>query len=514
MLFGAVGLQMTLSEAQIGAIVKGATEGDKPSVRPLWAVRMRRMLDGLADFEFRPGRATPLVKLCEAGASYGWRDLEATSNPDLLTSVSPKAKTSLTRDLQHSLERLTRPCLDLERTSFGLALNSIGFLAGPTDPNLTERMFRGDKPSDRLFSVFEKFPVLARLWCQLVFQWREHVTEVLLRFAKDRTALSRAFFGGQPIGPIAAFQCNLSDSHNHGRTVIQLQFGARAVIYKPRSGDGEWEWGSLLEWMNAQSFQPKLRTGRVLRRKGYCWMEWIEAAPCENGAAARRFHERIGGMIGAAYLLKAVDCHRDNLIASGEDPVLVDVDALWHVSPATKAQSSLDLLSRTGFLPNSNPRSLRSRSSVLGGTEAGKHVARIGTNSLSTVQYEREIVEGFSRAWHCILGTKDRRKVFARRVRRIQSRKRRWIYLATEKYAAIRRASIQAAALRSGMERHMLIARLCSRSTVGSGVIKREIDALKRLDIPYFLRASKERIPLDRSNMPDDVREALRHMLV
>ena len=71
-------------------------------------------------------------------------------------------------------------------------------------------------------------------------------------------------------------------------------------------------------------------------------------------------------MIAAAYLLKAVDCHRDNLIASGEDPVLVDADALWHVSPATKAQTPLDLLYRTGFFPNSNPRSLQSRSSVLG----------------------------------------------------------------------------------------------------------------------------------------------------
>ena len=60
-------------------------------------VEMRRMLSALADFEFRPGRATPLVKLCEAGARYGWRDLEATSNPNLLTSVSPKAKASLTR---------------------------------------------------------------------------------------------------------------------------------------------------------------------------------------------------------------------------------------------------------------------------------------------------------------------------------------------------------------------------------------------------------------------------------
>ena len=103
---------------------------------------------------------------------------------------------------------------------------------------------------------------------------------------------------------------------------MELQFEADAVIYKPRPGDGEWKWSSLLEWMNAQTFQPRLRSGRVLRRKGYCWMERIEAGPCKNRAEARRFYERLGGLIAVAYLLRAVDCHRDNLIASGEDPVL------------------------------------------------------------------------------------------------------------------------------------------------------------------------------------------------
>jgi len=242
-------------------------------------------------------------------------------------------------------------------------------------------------------------------------------------------------------------------------------------------------------------------------------MERIEVAPCKNDATARHFYERIGGLMAAAYLLKAVDCHRDNLIASGEDPVLVDADALWHVSAATKAQTPLDLLYRTGFLPNANPRSLQSRSSVLGRTKTGKHVARIGAKPLSAVQYEREIVKGFSRAWHCILGTKDRRRGFAKRLRRIRSRKRRWIYRPTEKYAAVRRASIQPAALRSEVERDLIISNLCSGRALTFTVIHAEIDALKGLDIPYFLRGSKERIALDRGNMPVDVCEALRRAL-
>src|SRR3979490_747819 len=123
-------------------------------------------------------------------------------------------------------------------------------------------------------------------------------------------------------------------------------------------------------------------------------MEHIEAASCENEAAVRRFYERVGGMIAAAYLLKAVDCHRENVIAAGEYPVLVDVDALWHVSPLTKTQSPTDVLYRTGFFPNSNRRSLQSRSSVLGQTTTGDHLAGMGGSPVEAARYTTEIIKG------------------------------------------------------------------------------------------------------------------------
>jgi hypothetical protein len=503
---------MILAEEEIDAMVNVAVEGDKPSVRRRWAVKIRRMLSGLANFEFQPGRATSLAKLCEAGARYGWQEWAA-ANPNLLTHLSPRAKASLRRDLQYKLGQLTDPCLKLERTSFGLAMRAIGVSADSTDPKLAERMFLGEKPSHRLFSLFKKFPVLARLWRQVISQWREQATEVLSRLERDRASLARTFFAGKPLGTITNLRCSLSDSHNGGRTVMELQFGAGAIIYKPRPGDGEWEWGSLLDWMNAQGFPPRLRAGRVLRRKGYCWMERIEAAPCKNDASARRFYERMGGIIAAAYLVKAVDCHRDNLIASGEEPILVDADALWHTSRVPKAETPIDLLSRTGFFPNSHARSLQSRSSALGRTRIGKHVPRIGTRPLSVGQYEPQIVGGFRKGWLCLVGTKDRRKAFARRVRRIQSRKRRWIWWPTEKYAAVIRASIQPAALLSGTERNHLIATLCRRDSTTRGLIQTETDALKQLDIPYFVRSTKEPKSFGTGSVSTPVLSALRRAL-
>ncbi|HEV2841498.1 MAG TPA: type 2 lanthipeptide synthetase LanM [Chthoniobacterales bacterium] len=470
------------------------------------------MVIALADVEFGPGRGRPLLKLCQAGAQYGWQELEATGNPDLLIGASPRARASLTRDLRCRLELVTRPCLELERTSFGIAMQALGMPAERTNPGSTDRRFLGHKPSHRLFSLFKKYPALPRLWCQLISHWREHVMEVLLRFTEDRTALSRTFFGGQPIGTIVNFRCSLSDPHRNGRTVMQLQFEAGAVIYKPRSGRGEWEWFSLLASMNRQDFQPKLRAAHVLRRKDYCWMEDIKSASLTSEAAARRFYERMGALIAAAYLLKAVDCHRDNIIASGEYPVLVDADALWHVSAWSKTQSFSDVLHRTGFFPTANPRSLQSRSSALGPWGAGKHVPLAG-RPLRATSYRQEITAGFAKAWRCILGTRNGRAQFARRLRRVRSHERRWIYWPTEKYSAIIKASIHPSALRSGAERNLLIRRLCSRDIVPSAVVDAEVLALKQLDIPYFLRATNEKPPPDKLRIPAEVIQTIRGAL-
>jgi lantibiotic modifying enzyme len=230
-------------------------------------------------------------------------------------------------------------------------------------------------------------------------------------------------------------------------------------------------------------------------------MEDVAAAPCRNEAAVCRFYRRLGGLIAAAHLLKAVDCHRDNLIAAEEQPVLVDVDALWHVSPLAEAQSAAHLLYRTGFFPNTKRRSLQSRSSILGPAKTGKHLPRLRGAPVAATRYQPEVARGFSNAWRCLVGTKRRRASFARRVRRILTAERRWIYWATEKYAAIREAAFQPGVLRSGAEQDRLIRRLCARDDVPASVIDAEIRALKALDIPYFV-ARPEAFRPEQSSVP------------
>ena len=113
------------------------------STLPPWAVGLRRMLSALADFDFNSTQAPSLVTLCEAGARYGWQELEAALAPKLLALISSRAKRRLKRDLQRILERATRPCLELERTSYNLALAAIGLQETTTDPKFVERKFLG-----------------------------------------------------------------------------------------------------------------------------------------------------------------------------------------------------------------------------------------------------------------------------------------------------------------------------------------------------------------------------------
>jgi len=501
---------MSLTAAEIEKIV-GTDESDSSALL-VPRRELRSMLEALGAREFSARRGTPLAQLCAAGADYGWRELERVAGSDLLAQTSAKARTSLRQHLRKTLERITRPCLDLEWNSFKLATNALGLAT--SDAASTERMFLRERPGDRLALLFQKFPVLARLWFLTISQWCDHVVEVLKRCGQDRRAVGDFFFGKQVANTVDDMRPGLSDAHDRGRSVTLIEFnGGRRIIYKPRSGKSESVWFSLLAWMNRNGFQPKLRLARLLLRKDYYWMEYVEGASCVNEAAARRFYERMGALIAAAYLLKAVDCHRENVIAAGEYPVLVDIDALWHVSPLTKTQSLADVLYRTGFFPNSRPASLQSRSSVLGKSMTGKHLARIAGKPVSAAPYTNEIIAGFSRAWNCILGTAGRRAAFFRIVRRVRSQRRRWIYRATESYGAVLHASIQPGPLRSTAARQALISSTCLRSAPTRTIAAAEINALTRLDLPYFVRKTNHAMPSDTNSVPSELTEAIRSVL-
>jgi lantibiotic modifying enzyme len=59
-------------------------------------------------------------------------------------------------------------------------------------------------------------------------------------------------------------------------------------------------------------------------------MEFVAAQACKSEEEVRRFYERQGAYLALLYALEATDFHSENLIAAGEHPVLLDLEALFH----------------------------------------------------------------------------------------------------------------------------------------------------------------------------------------
>ena len=107
----------------------------------------------------------------------------------------------------------------------------------------------------------------------------------------------------------------------------------------------------LLTWLNTAGAPIILRPLRVLDRHTHGWVECAEPAPCADRAAVTRYYQRAGALMCLAYVLQGSDCHAENLIAAGEDPVLVDCETL--LDPWPRAADR-----RRGWRPSDAPCSI------------------------------------------------------------------------------------------------------------------------------------------------------------
>jgi hypothetical protein len=452
--------------------------------RPAWAVELRRMLEALPKFEIT-GKATyPFSALCEPAIKYAWSRFAAQGDK-LLYQAGNSVRHSLTDELRTRLLDVAEPCFQLRlqayRAIYGTLFVSSENLQTVKTTSLLDRFSAGQGVA-RLTETFQAFPVLARVWSQLITDWRIRTAELLERIRVDRGRVGRTFFGVPNPGKLIRLRTGLSDPHHGGRTVLLLEFEAGRVVYKPRSGAGERQWFGLLRWMNTHGFKPAFQIVKVIDRSDYCWMEYVPGRPCRTTRDFGRFYQRAGAMLCAAHLLRAVDCHRGNVIVCGEHPVLVDAEALLHFEGGDHGENSVDSLFQTGFLPLPRQRQ-NGEYSVPAISPA---LPRPRLRGSRPFDYQRAVIAGFRAGWRTLLGNSRRRAAVQRRLRRLTNRKWRRIHLPSMTYFNARQAGMQPAALTSGIARSVLLGALCQRANADDSILRAEVAALNRLDIPSF----------------------------
>lgn len=286
------------------------------AVRPLLDMAYSRLLAGIRDLEAR-----------YPGAPFD----AATAGPLLTANLHPALLLQMSRTMVAELQ--------IARLE--------GRLAGETPEARFQSFLDSLREPAAALTVLHRYPVLARALVETVDRWVAVSLELLERLAADWPDLLALFSHGADPGPAAEVKAGLGDSHRGNRTVVLFRFASGLrLVYKPKSLAVEAAFQSLLEWTGRKGFSPAFRTLRLLDRGTYGWIEFVETGPCPGEEAVRRFYQRQGGSLALLWLLEATDFHWENLIAAGEHPVLIDLEALFQ--PLTEELGGAVDETRTG----------------------------------------------------------------------------------------------------------------------------------------------------------------------
>lgn len=456
---------------------------------------------------------------------------------------SEHAWAQLELQLLRRLAEASEPTLTLEFSVFRSKqrgpLERLLALSTTPGSDALYQAFVNTPKGDRLTDVVHKYPALARAWSQLVEDWIEVTSELVRHLDADGDALCEILGLSGPLPVVESIRADLSDRHHGGRTVARLQFeGGTEVIYKPRNIDIEARWSELLRWCSERDAPEKLVGLQVLTRPTHGWVEVARAQGCASADEFPAFYRRAGALLCLVYSLAGNDCHRENLIAVGEHPVLVDMETMMHPGMGTAPDTDDDahaVLARrlhhsvlcTAMLPHWSPMPTG------GGYESGgigpggavatsvqgllRHASNTDEASLiekavtlpaadnvphvqgcyaSADEHREEIVAGFEAMARFIARSRTELLAEDGPIEAFRGVKIRVLLRGTPAYDSIRGRSMRASAMRSGAARSIEIDYLSrplllpetdeAAQRAAWTMVDDERRSLERLDIPRF----------------------------
>jgi type 2 lantibiotic biosynthesis protein LanM len=355
------------------------------------------------------------------------------------------------------------------------------------------------RPSGML-PLLEEYAVLARQLVETIERWTTCGLELLERLCADWDEIRQTFFAQQDLGSLIEIQAGKGDTHRGGRSVCVLRWSSGArLVYKPRPMSIDTHFQALLSWLNTQGFSPAFRTLLVLNKGAYGWVEFVEERSCSSQEEVERFYQRQGGYLALLYALEAGDFHSENLIAAGEHPVLIDLEALFQprlrveetVKQEYPALETMDRsVLRTGLLPQRlwtseegegvdvsglggqagqlTPKPVATWTEV--GTDqmhinrervellAGHHRPKLNGQDVDTLAYSQSIIAGFTAGYRLLLA--HRSQLWQEILPRFAQDEIRSVLRPTQIYSLLLSDSFHPNVLREALDRDRLFDRL------------------------------------------------------
>ena len=289
--------------------------------------------------------------------------------------IAPAAFSQLADGLIQRLcsigEQVLWSCFSSERTPGTMLLAHLGAAGDGSGPPVREHYeaFVQRHRRDGLQSLLLEFPELGRFVGTVIELWLQASVDMLERVSSDRLALESKF--GIPAHLcLDGIKQGLSDPHRGGRAVAILNFGlegdeasALKVVYKPKDMGVDAAYQAVLLDLNQRSDLAPLRMLGIHCGQGYGYMEYVSHRICVDEKELEQFYFNSGRLTAILHALGCTDCHYENLIACGDQMLLIDTetlleaDAFDHVSDAS---SQLDLIAPSGLQKRFHRSVLRS----------------------------------------------------------------------------------------------------------------------------------------------------------
>ncbi|HEY4023703.1 MAG TPA: type 2 lanthipeptide synthetase LanM family protein [Pseudonocardiaceae bacterium] len=235
-----------------------------------------------------------------------------------------------------------------------------GRLAGATGEERFADFVRYAGTGAGLAGLFTEYPVLARVLGTACLQSVDACHDIVARFVEDRALIVDRLLGGEDPGALLSVEPGSGDYHRRGRSVAVLRFASGArVVYKPRSLALQTHFDELVDWLNRAVPWLGLRTVESLPREDYGWQEFIDYRPCADVAEVESFYQRQGALLALINALDGTDIHHENLIAVADQPILIDIETLFHptllphalTGPDPALRALMTSVHRTSMLP-------------------------------------------------------------------------------------------------------------------------------------------------------------------
>jgi len=563
-----------LGRTELTQILAGRELESGSGPEPAWRATLRAVLDRIGDGSaarsLAPAAADspPFAEVLDGFVAVAWDDLRAHAARPAELELD---WTALAPGLQaHLRARLLRVC---QRTLV-LELNVArleGWLDGGTPAarygHYVATLRRDPSVWVRLL---DEYQVMARLLCTTMACWVARLGELLEHLAADHAQLvgrgaTPALLPDRRRLRLVELTGGLSDPQRGGRGVWRLAFrddSAAApsppvhhLVYKPRSLAADVHFQALLAFCNqaarrgvlgladlrhttragVETTFPELRLLALLDRGDHGWVECVAPRDAADPGGAARFYLRQGAYLALLYVLDGADLRCDNVIASGEHPMLVDLETLFHpwlalkpdetAGPAdarARAQTMLrDSVMRTALVPGLAWGDRDRAGVTIGGLGDGRtqvspraslawaapgsdatcacarrhdsprrdNVARIDGAMVSASHHIEELVAGFEAMMRFLVAEREALLGPGGAIRAFADDPMRRLLRPTSAYAHLLEPSCHPDHLRDAMDRERLFDLLWK---VSQGkprllrVVAMEKEDLRHGDVPYF----------------------------